>query len=409
MASRAADSVVLEAAPNQWAARLKLEGQDAAGHWQVLAAAPVARRRAAPARFAPRGGRANSSAAASITCWSSTPTTARTTCVSTRTSGECARWANIKERDSTNCHETVSGSGRRPIRHYGDDRRRDRAHSGRRRGRTVQSRRGTAKAAANWSAPSRAASARPARRPGWIAATVHFEAACFGMSGGPDDKREILAAMLRADRLVVTNDAVIALAGATPDRAGNYHDRRHRVDRLRTQCGGPYGARRAAGATFSAMKAADSTSRGRRCARRCGWRKAGVRRPRCAKCCWRRRSRRLRTRCCIVSIPTSGRGRAWRRWRGWWMRRRWNRTRWRWRSCAARRSNWRCWRGRSASELWSPGSTVEVAYIGGVFQSRHPAGEASGRLVELQEGVRCRAAAQVRRRARCGRHTGAWG
>ena len=36
-----ADSVVLEAAPNQWAARLKLEGQDAVGHWQVLAAAPV--------------------------------------------------------------------------------------------------------------------------------------------------------------------------------------------------------------------------------------------------------------------------------------------------------------------------------------------------------------------------------
>jgi N-acetylglucosamine kinase-like BadF-type ATPase len=50
---------------------------------------------------------------------------------------------------------------------------------------------------------------------GLDAATVHFEAACFGMSGGPDDKREILAAILRVDRLVVTNDAVIALAGAT--------------------------------------------------------------------------------------------------------------------------------------------------------------------------------------------------
>ena len=37
-----ADSVVLEAAPNQYAARLKLEGQDAAGHWQLLAAAPKA-------------------------------------------------------------------------------------------------------------------------------------------------------------------------------------------------------------------------------------------------------------------------------------------------------------------------------------------------------------------------------
>jgi N-acetylglucosamine kinase-like BadF-type ATPase len=46
-------------------------------------------------------------------------------------------------------------------------------------------------------------------------ASVHFRVACFGMSGGPDDKREILAALLRADRLLVTNDAVIALAGAT--------------------------------------------------------------------------------------------------------------------------------------------------------------------------------------------------
>src|ERR1039457_2997520 len=47
------------------------------------------------------------------------------------------------------------------------------------------------------------------------AAAVRFEAACFGMSGGPDDKREILAATLRAERLVVTNDAVISLSGAT--------------------------------------------------------------------------------------------------------------------------------------------------------------------------------------------------
>jgi hypothetical protein len=37
-----ADSVVLEAAPNQYAARFKLEGQDAVGRWQLLAAAPIA-------------------------------------------------------------------------------------------------------------------------------------------------------------------------------------------------------------------------------------------------------------------------------------------------------------------------------------------------------------------------------
>jgi hypothetical protein len=39
-AERSADSVELEAAPNQSAVRLKLEGQDAAGRWQLLAAAP---------------------------------------------------------------------------------------------------------------------------------------------------------------------------------------------------------------------------------------------------------------------------------------------------------------------------------------------------------------------------------
>jgi N-acetylglucosamine kinase-like BadF-type ATPase len=50
---------------------------------------------------------------------------------------------------------------------------------------------------------------------GLDAATAGFEAACFGMSGGPEDKRAILAAILRARRLIVTTDAVIALAGAT--------------------------------------------------------------------------------------------------------------------------------------------------------------------------------------------------
>jgi N-acetylglucosamine kinase len=40
------------------------------------------------------------------------------------------------------------------------------------------------------------------------------------MSGGPDDKRELLAGILRAARLVVTNDAVIALAGATSTGQG---------------------------------------------------------------------------------------------------------------------------------------------------------------------------------------------
>ncbi len=47
-----------------------------------------------------------------------------------------------------------------------------------------------------------------------------LEAACFGMSGGPDDKREILAAMLPGTRISVTTDAHIALAGATESGTG---------------------------------------------------------------------------------------------------------------------------------------------------------------------------------------------
>ncbi len=50
--------------------------------------------------------------------------------------------------------------------------------------------------------------------------TVRFEAACFGMSGGPEDKREILKAILHAQQWIFTNDAVIALAGATEDGQG---------------------------------------------------------------------------------------------------------------------------------------------------------------------------------------------
>jgi N-acetylglucosamine kinase-like BadF-type ATPase len=51
-------------------------------------------------------------------------------------------------------------------------------------------------------------------------ATVHFASACFGMSGGPEDKHAILTALLRTDRLMVTHDAAIALAGATSTGQG---------------------------------------------------------------------------------------------------------------------------------------------------------------------------------------------
>ncbi len=55
---------------------------------------------------------------------------------------------------------------------------------------------------------------------GLDAATAVFEAACFGMSGGPEDKQAILAEILRARRLITTTDAVIALAGATAGKPG---------------------------------------------------------------------------------------------------------------------------------------------------------------------------------------------
>lgn len=50
--------------------------------------------------------------------------------------------------------------------------------------------------------------------------SVSFEAACFGMSGGPHDKEAILAEVLRTSCLVVTNDAVIALSGALAGQPG---------------------------------------------------------------------------------------------------------------------------------------------------------------------------------------------
>ncbi len=66
----------------------------------------------------------------------------------------------------------------------------------------------------------RSSVAEACRQAGLDPATVHFAVACFGMSGGPDDKREILAAILRADRLLVTTDAVTALAGGTATGQG---------------------------------------------------------------------------------------------------------------------------------------------------------------------------------------------
>ncbi len=132
---------------------------------------------------------------------------------------------------------------------------------------------------------------------------VRYEAACFGMSGGPDDKEALLAEILHADKLVLTHDGSIALSGATAGepgiaviggtgsivfgRAANGNGRRVP----------------AAGDMFSATKAAPSTSPARLCEPRYDSRKAGDRRPIFAIPCSRRPAPREPTMCCIFSIP----------------------------------------------------------------------------------------------------------
>jgi N-acetylglucosamine kinase-like BadF-type ATPase len=49
---------------------------------------------------------------------------------------------------------------------------------------------------------------------------VSFTSACFGMSGGPADKQILLSEIIRAARLLVTDDAVIALSGALGGEPG---------------------------------------------------------------------------------------------------------------------------------------------------------------------------------------------
>jgi len=53
-----------------------------------------------------------------------------------------------------------------------------------------------------------------------LTAEVEFDAAVCGMSGGPADKREILASLIHARRVEVTDDAHIALLGATAGGPG---------------------------------------------------------------------------------------------------------------------------------------------------------------------------------------------
>jgi N-acetylglucosamine kinase-like BadF-type ATPase len=50
--------------------------------------------------------------------------------------------------------------------------------------------------------------------------TVRFDSACLGFSGGPVDKEPILRDIVRAERMTVTDDALVALVGATGGEPG---------------------------------------------------------------------------------------------------------------------------------------------------------------------------------------------
>ena len=49
---------------------------------------------------------------------------------------------------------------------------------------------------------------------------AYFAAACLGLSGGPHDKEALVREIISADRYEITNDAVIALLGATAGDPG---------------------------------------------------------------------------------------------------------------------------------------------------------------------------------------------
>lgn len=58
------------------------------------------------------------------------------------------------------------------------------------------------------------------RQAGVERARVRFSSSCFGFSGGPADKADILKELLHTERTIVTHDALIALTGATNGEPG---------------------------------------------------------------------------------------------------------------------------------------------------------------------------------------------
>jgi N-acetylglucosamine kinase-like BadF-type ATPase len=150
------------------------------------------------------------------------------------------------------------------------------------------------------------------------AGTVRFESACLGMSGGPDDKQAILAGMLRAEHLMVTTDAAIALSGATATGQG--------IAAIAGTGSIAFGrnaeGRRARGGGWGYIFGDEGSGFdiARQYAPPCAWRKAGDHLPACGRHCWTLPGGGMPTRCCTFSTLPNGRGRAWPRWRHWPMR-----------------------------------------------------------------------------------------
>jgi N-acetylglucosamine kinase-like BadF-type ATPase len=58
-------------------------------------------------------------------------------------------------------------------------------------------------------------SLREAAKAAGLSSPLAFEAACLGLSGGPEDKETLAKETIRSERYLITHDAHIALAGAT--------------------------------------------------------------------------------------------------------------------------------------------------------------------------------------------------
>ena len=120
---------------------------------------------------------------------------------------------------------------------------------------------------------------------GLDATAARFASACLGFSGGPADKQAILGQILASDRILVTDDAAIALSGALGGEpgivviAGTGSIAFGRNVQGRT-------ARAGGWAICLETKAVPFGSSGKPCGRLCAGRRVGDHPQRCGPCSW---------------------------------------------------------------------------------------------------------------------------